>query len=64
MPQPNSVPTRPCPDCKGFSVATITTGDRSADGTRETVTVCCSACQGRGFAPAWVTAPISARAGK
>ncbi|MGP3687430.1 hypothetical protein ACTVZO_22470 [Streptomyces sp. IBSNAI002] len=59
MPQTTSV--RPvCRDCDGFATATITTGLRSADGTRTTIPVNCPACRGLGRT---IPAPLI-RAGK
>lgn len=46
---PQHVQPKPvCRDCDGFATATITTGLRSADGTRTTVHVDCRACRGLG----------------
>ncbi|MFF8611027.1 hypothetical protein ACF06X_34565 [Streptomyces sp. NPDC015346] len=47
MPQTTSTP-RVCRDCDGFATATITTGLRSANGTRDTIRVDCPTCRGVG----------------
>ncbi|MFE9800603.1 hypothetical protein ACFYP6_17320 [Streptomyces goshikiensis] len=47
MPQSASTPPV-CRDCDGFATATITTGLRTANGTRETLPVHCPACRGLG----------------
>ncbi|GGT23978.1 MULTISPECIES: hypothetical protein [Streptomyces] len=47
MPQTASTPSV-CRDCDGFATVTITTGDRSTDGTRATIRVYCPACRGLG----------------
>jgi DnaJ-class molecular chaperone len=40
--------TRVCLDCDGFPTVAITTGTRSADGTRATLRVDCPTCKGTG----------------
>ncbi|WP_381796254.1 hypothetical protein [Streptomyces niveus] len=43
--------TRPrpiCPDCDGFPTVAITTGQYTADGQRQTLTVNCRPCHGTG----------------
>ncbi|MFD4863752.1 hypothetical protein [Streptomyces sp. NPDC058412] len=46
---PQHAQTKPvCRDCDGFATATITTGTRTDDGTRDTVHVNCPACRGLG----------------
>ncbi|MFJ8566493.1 hypothetical protein [Streptomyces sp. NPDC093514] len=47
MPQHASTPPV-CRACDGFATATITTGARSANGTRTTIRVNCTACRGLG----------------
>ncbi|MFE2609238.1 hypothetical protein ACFXDI_39295 [Streptomyces mirabilis] len=39
-----------CRDCDGFATAAITTGTRNGDGSRATLRVTCTACQGTGTA--------------
>ncbi|MEU4952785.1 hypothetical protein [Streptomyces lavendulae] len=39
---------RVCRDCDGFATATITTGVRTTDGTKATISVHCPACRGFG----------------
>ncbi|MFD9847243.1 hypothetical protein [Streptomyces parvus] len=47
MPQPT--PPRPiCGHCDGFPTVTITTGTRTPDGQRKTITANCPACHGTG----------------
>ncbi|MDH6541005.1 hypothetical protein [Streptomyces sp. SPB4] len=47
---PEHAPTpRVCRDCDGFATATITTGLRTANGTRDTLPVHCPACRGLGL---------------
>ncbi|MFF0432379.1 hypothetical protein ACFYU9_09190 [Streptomyces sp. NPDC004327] len=59
MPQTIQAP-RICRDCDGFATATITTGLKTADGTRDTIRVNCRTCRGLGH-----TVPAAlARAGK
>ncbi|MFB7370240.1 hypothetical protein ACFC0D_10400 [Streptomyces sp. NPDC056222] len=41
-------PRRVCRDCDGFATATITTGLKTADGTRDTIPVHCPTCRGLG----------------
>ncbi len=58
---PEHAPTpRVCRDCDGFATATITTGLRTADGTRDTIPVRCPACRGLGH----TTRAALARAGR
>ncbi|MCX5147223.1 hypothetical protein OHB36_10615 [Streptomyces sp. NBC_00320] len=46
---PQHARTRPvCRECDGFATATITTGTRTDDGTRDIVRVHCPACRGLG----------------
>ncbi|MEE1814298.1 hypothetical protein PUR59_04585 [Streptomyces sp. SP18ES09] len=46
---------RVCRDCDGFATATITTGLRTIDGTRDTIRVNCPSCRGLGHtAPAFL----------
>ncbi|MFD4917673.1 hypothetical protein ACFWNR_31295 [Streptomyces virginiae] len=46
---PQHAPTPPvCRDCDGFATATITTGARTTDGTRTTISVNCPTCRGLG----------------
>lgn len=47
MPQTAQAP-RVCRDCDGFATATITTGLKTADGTRDTIPVHCPTCRGLG----------------
>ncbi|MFD0367322.1 hypothetical protein [Streptomyces sp. NPDC127114] len=47
MPENTQAP-RVCRDCDGFATATITTGLRATDGTRDTVRVHCRTCRGLG----------------
>ncbi|MFI9104292.1 hypothetical protein ACIGXA_27630 [Streptomyces fildesensis] len=51
MPTPNASSPRVCPDCDGFPCVAITTGTRTPNGQRTTVTVNCHACHGTGTAP-------------
>ncbi|MFB8245324.1 hypothetical protein ACFC5X_09785 [Streptomyces sp. NPDC055952] len=51
MPQ-DAQSTRVCRACDGFATVAITTGTRHTDGTRATLRVTCSTCQGTGTAPA------------
>ncbi|MFC9083634.1 hypothetical protein ACFTY7_43045 [Streptomyces sp. NPDC057062] len=60
MPQ-NVSNTPVCRDCDGFSTVAITTGTRHRDGTRATLHVTCSACNGTGHTTA---APALVRAGR
>nr|WP_145797423.1 hypothetical protein [Kitasatospora atroaurantiaca] len=48
MPQHVRNPRRICPDCSGFGRVAIATGFRLRDGSRATVPVSCSPCQGFG----------------
>ncbi|MEU5252357.1 hypothetical protein [Streptomyces longwoodensis] len=64
MPQHTPAGARVCPTCDGFPVVAITTGLRCPDGTRETVTVSCPSCAGRGYAPLWLAAPAPTYAGR
>ncbi|MFJ3949053.1 hypothetical protein ACIPXV_03140 [Streptomyces libani] len=50
MPE-NTVRTRRCPDCDGFPTVAITTGRKTPNGTRHTITVTCRACHGIGTVP-------------
>ncbi|MFF9841611.1 hypothetical protein [Streptomyces sp. NPDC013740] len=59
MPQTTRAP-RICRDCDGFATATITTGLRTADGTRHTIPVDCRTCRGAGH----TTPAALARAGR
>ncbi|MGS2587905.1 hypothetical protein [Streptomyces hebeiensis] len=43
---------RVCADCDGFSTVAITTGHRTPNGQRKTVTATCRGCNGTGHAPA------------
>ncbi|MFI6566879.1 hypothetical protein [Streptomyces sp. NPDC050534] len=46
---PQHAPNTPvCRDCDGFPAVAITTGTRHDDGTRVTLRVTCSTCQGTG----------------
>ncbi|WP_030870970.1 hypothetical protein [Streptomyces sp. NRRL F-2747] len=46
---PQHAQTKPvCRDCDGFATATITTGTRTPDGTKTTISVHCPACRGLG----------------
>lgn len=47
MPESTQAP-RVCHDCDGFASATITTGLRTANGTRHTIPVQCPGCHGLG----------------
>jgi RNase P subunit RPR2 len=49
---PDTARTRRCHDCDGFPTVAITTGQRTPDGQRQTLTVTCRACQGTGTRPA------------
>ncbi|MEU6817781.1 hypothetical protein [Streptomyces sp. NPDC046860] len=60
MPQHTPAP-RLCRDCDGFAAVVITTGTRTPDGTRATLTVLCPTCQGTGHR---TPAARLARAGK
>ncbi|WP_405676837.1 hypothetical protein OG292_19560 [Streptomyces sp. NBC_01511] len=43
--------TRPrpiCPNCDGFAAVAITTGQRTDDGQRQTLTATCRPCHGTG----------------
>jgi DnaJ-class molecular chaperone len=52
MPQHAPSP-RVCHHCDGFATATVTTGTRHPDGTRNTLPVACPSCKGTGHsAPA------------
>ncbi|GGN66830.1 hypothetical protein GCM10011579_038640 [Streptomyces albiflavescens] len=42
--------TRVCRNCDGFATAAITTGGRNRDGSRTTLRVTCTTCQGTGTA--------------
>ncbi|MGW2678706.1 hypothetical protein [Streptomyces sp. NPDC001436] len=59
MPEHTQAP-RVCHDCDGFATATITTGLRTANGTRDTIPVHCPTCQGLGH----TTPAVLARVGK
>ncbi|MFE5295219.1 hypothetical protein [Streptomyces sp. NPDC056632] len=59
MPQTAKAP-RICRDCDGFATATITTGLKTADGTRDTIAVHCPSCRGVGH----TTPAALARAGR
>ncbi|TJZ41480.1 hypothetical protein FCH28_37020 [Streptomyces piniterrae] len=49
---PESTPrARICRDCDGFDTVAITTGTRHHNGTRQTITVTCRACNGTGHTP-------------
>ncbi|MFC4495476.1 hypothetical protein ACFPA8_15195 [Streptomyces ovatisporus] len=48
MTQPTPARVRRCPDCDGFPVVAIDTGTLHSDGTRATLRVTCSACDGTG----------------
>ncbi|MDT0456807.1 hypothetical protein RM550_13855 [Streptomyces sp. DSM 41527] len=48
MPE-NTARTRLCRDCDGFPAVAITTGQRTPDGSRRTITVTCRACDGTGM---------------
>ncbi|MEV8422848.1 hypothetical protein [Streptomyces niveus] len=54
--------TRPrpiCPDCDGFPTVAITTGQTTANGQRQTLTVTCRACHGTGHhTPARAAVPV------
>ncbi|MFK0183518.1 hypothetical protein ACIQV1_04800 [Streptomyces rubiginosohelvolus] len=55
--------TRPrpiCGHCDGFPTATITTGTRTPNGQRQTITANCLACHGTGYATAAARARIGA----
>ncbi|MYX13458.1 hypothetical protein GTY67_08445 [Streptomyces sp. SID8374] len=56
MPQ-HTLPRPICGHCDGFPTVTITTGTRTPDGQRQTITANCPACHGTGH-----TAPARARA--
>ncbi|MGW2512384.1 hypothetical protein ACWC0A_23955 [Streptomyces scopuliridis] len=60
MPQHTPVRTRICPDCDGFPLVAITTGQRTPDGRRETLTAACRFCNGTGHtAPAGVRVRVA-----
>ncbi|KOX39560.1 hypothetical protein ABZ687_10785 [Streptomyces ardesiacus] len=47
---PQHAPTaRICRDCDGFPTVAITTGTRHPDGSRATLRVTCTACNGTGL---------------
>ncbi|MEV6423361.1 hypothetical protein ACIQAD_09965 [Streptomyces sp. NPDC088551] len=52
MPQHTPARTRICPDCDGFPLVAITTGQRTPDGRRQTLTATCHPCNGSGHIPA------------
>lgn len=47
----NTARTRRCRDCDGFPTVAITTGRRTPDGSRDTITVTCRTCTGTGSVP-------------
>ncbi|OEV31207.1 hypothetical protein AN219_06490 [Streptomyces nanshensis] len=60
MTQPTPARVRRCPDCDGFPVVAIDTGTRHRDGTRATLRVACTGCDGTGTVArsARLTAPV------
>ncbi|MGW9081113.1 hypothetical protein [Streptomyces kronopolitis] len=50
MPE-NTTRTRRCPDCDDFPTVAITTGHRTPNGARQTITVTCRTCHGTGTVP-------------
>ncbi|GGO56713.1 hypothetical protein GCM10012287_50920 [Streptomyces daqingensis] len=60
MTQPTPARVRRCPDCDGFPVVAIDTGTRHADGTRATLRITCTGCDGTGTVsrPARLTTPV------
>ncbi|MFJ2646585.1 hypothetical protein ACIO1C_07655 [Streptomyces sp. NPDC087420] len=60
MPQHSPARTRLCPDCDGFPTVAITTGTRTPDGSRQTITVACRTCHGTGH----TTIPALVRVGR
>ncbi|MFD6994670.1 hypothetical protein [Streptomyces sp. NPDC059943] len=61
MPQHTRRPI--CPDCDGFPAVVITTGQRTPDGHRKTLTVTCRGCHGTGYRTP-VPAAVLARTGR